>query len=70
MLKRADLRARILPLADEGREALETYGTPAQRLELLGELSREMWLLAAKPLPDYLRSEIPVAVFVRETGRR
>ena len=66
MLNRAELRARILPLADEGREDLEVYGTPAQRLELVGELSREMWLLGAKDMPRYRRSEIPVKVILRE----
>jgi hypothetical protein len=70
MLKRAELRARILPLAREGREDGKVFGTPGQRLALIEELTREMWALARKPVPEYPRSEIPVKVFVREKARK
>ncbi len=69
MLNRAELRARILPLRDEGGPTSYVYGTPAQRLALLDELTREMWLLGAKPLPTYRRSEIPVKNFSRDEER-
>ena len=69
-MKRAELHARILPLADEGREDHKVYGTAAQRLALVEELTREMWLLGGKDLPAYQRSEIPLKVFWSRQPRK
>ena len=65
MLNRADLRARVFPLAHEVREESAGYATPDQRLALVAELTREMWALSGRELPAYSRSEIPVQIFSR-----
>jgi hypothetical protein len=41
---------------------MSDYLTPAQRLQLLEDLTREAWMLSGRPIPGYSRSEIPVVL--------
>lgn len=62
MLNRAEIRARIFPLAQEGREDPTAFASVDERLALVGELTREMWALSGWEIPAYSRAEIPVVV--------
>ena len=62
MLNRAEIRARVFPLAQEGREDPTAYASPEERLALVGELTREMWAQMGWEIPTYSRSEIRAVV--------
>jgi hypothetical protein len=62
MQNRANLRARVVPLAEEGREDVSAYGSAEERLALVAELTREMWELRGWEIPTYSRAEIPVVI--------
>lgn len=62
MLNRANLRARVIPLAEEGREDVNGYGSADERLALVADLTREMWELGGWGIPTYARADIPVVI--------
>ncbi len=62
MQKRAAIRARAFPLGHAQADDLSAYTTPAERLELLEDLTREMWALSKRELPTYTRGQIPIVV--------
>ena len=54
------MTVRVVPLnSDEAGDA-RVGGTPAERLALLNELSRRMWMLTKRPMPSYSRETMPV----------
>lgn len=56
------MTARVVPLrSDEAGEA-RVAGTAEERLALVNELSRRVWMLTGRPVPSYTRATIPVAV--------
>jgi hypothetical protein len=54
------MTARVVPLRSDDAGDGRVSGTPAERLELLAELSRRMWALTLRPFPSYTRSTMPV----------
>lgn len=54
------MTARIVPLRSDEAGDARVGGTVAERLALVGELSRRMWLLTKQPLPTYTRQTMPV----------
>ena len=56
------MTVRVVPLhsdeAGDGRVA----GTVAERLALVGKLSRDVWALTKRPVPTYSRRTMPVRV--------
>jgi hypothetical protein len=57
---RRDMTVRIVPLHSDAASDARVDGTVAERLALVGELSRRMWVLTKRPLPSYTRRTIPV----------
>lgn len=57
---RRKMTARIVPLRSDEAGDARVGGTVAERLALVGELSRRMWLLTKQPLPTYTRQTMPV----------
>jgi hypothetical protein len=56
------MTARVVPLASEEAGDARVGGTAAERLALVGELSRRMWALTKRPIPSYTRKTMPVRV--------
>jgi hypothetical protein len=54
--------ARILCLGDPQVEDLSASTTVAERLAMVGLLSRRMWELTGRPIPVYAREEMPTRV--------
>lgn len=57
---RSRMTARVVPLRSDAASDGRVAGTPAERLELLAELSRRMWALTGHPQPSYDRASMPV----------
>lgn len=57
---RTRMTARVVPLRSDAAGDGRVAGTPAERLELLAELSRRMWALTGRPRPSYDRGAMPV----------
>lgn len=67
---RKDMTARVVPLDSAEADRPPVPPTVVERLALLADLSREAWALTGRPLPEYARSEMPVAVStLAEQGR-
>jgi len=56
------MRARLFPLGSKTDDDLSSCTTPADRLSLVADLSREAWALSKREMPAYARSELPVTV--------
>jgi len=56
------MTARVVPLYSEEAGDARVGGTVAERLALVGELSRRMWALTKRPWPSYTRRTMPVKV--------
>ena len=54
------MTARVVPLRSDEASDARVGGTPAERLELLRDLSRRMWALTKLPMPSYSRGSMPV----------
>lgn len=64
------MRARVVPLSSREAGDARVVGTPAERVALVAELSRQAWALTGRPLPSYTRATMPVRVTsLRESGR-
>jgi hypothetical protein len=61
-VNRAAIRARVFPLGERKVNDLSADTTPAERLALLADLTRETWALSNREIPVYARSEMPVTV--------
>lgn len=70
MQNRAAIRARAFPLEHPSGDDLSTCTTPAERLELVENLTREAWALSKRELPTYARAQIPVVVLHRISARK
>ena len=57
---RSKMTARIVPLRSDEAGDARVGGTVAERVALVGELSRRMWALTGQPLPSYTRATMPV----------
>ena len=63
--RRAARRAvpvRVFRLGEKPGDDLSASTTPAERLDMMDELSRRMWELSGRPRPSYTRSTMPVRV--------
>ena len=56
------MTARIVPLRSDEAGDARVGGTAAERLALVGELSRRAWALTKRPIPTYTRRTIPVVL--------
>lgn len=56
------MTARVVPLGSDEAGDARVGGTAAERLALVGELSRRMWALTKRPIPSYTRKTMPVRV--------
>jgi len=54
------MTARVVPLRSDEAGDSRVGGTAAERLVLVGELSRRAWALSKRPLPTYTRQTMPV----------
>lgn len=54
--------ARVYRLGEEPGEDVSSGTTAEQRLGMVWELTARMWLLTGRPLPTYVRSEMPIVV--------
>lgn len=54
------MTARIVPLGSDEAADARVGGTVAERLALVGVLSRRMWDLTKRPVPTYTRLTMPV----------
>jgi hypothetical protein len=54
------MTARVVPLRSDEAADGRVGGTVAERLALVGELSRRMWALTKRPMPSYTRETMPV----------
>jgi hypothetical protein len=54
------MTVRIVPLRSDEAGDARVDGTAGERLALLKELSRRMWVLGRKPTPSYTRRTMPV----------
>jgi hypothetical protein len=52
-------RARVVRLTDAVSDDLSATTTAAERVEMVGLLSRRMWEISGRPMPSYARSETP-----------
>lgn len=59
---RSHMTARIVPLQSDDAGDGRVGGTAAERLALVGELSRRAWVLTKQPLPSYTRQTMPVRI--------
>ena len=59
---RANLPVHIYRLGEEPPDDLLATTTPAQRLEMVAELSARVFEIAGHPAPSYARKDIPVRV--------
>ncbi len=59
---------RTFPLGGEPSDDISRYTTATERLAMMWPLSRNAWLLAGRPLPDYARHSVPGRV-MRPAGR-
>jgi hypothetical protein len=57
---RSRITARVVPLRSDEAGDGRVGGTAAERLALVGELSRRAWALTKQPLPCYTRQTMPV----------
>ncbi|HUO51577.1 MAG TPA: hypothetical protein VMT93_03585 [Gemmatimonadaceae bacterium] len=53
---------RIYRLGEEPPDDLSAQTTAAERIEMVWELSRRMWELTGKPIPQYDRAHMPVRI--------
>ena len=60
--KRRAMTVRQVPLRSDAAGDGRVGGTAEERLKLLEELSREMWIQTGRPFPKYTRAEMPVRV--------
>jgi len=54
------MTACVVPLGSDEAGDGRVGGTVAERLALVGELSRRMWALTKRPMPSYTRETMPV----------
>lgn len=57
--------ARVVRLGDASDDDLSGVLGPAERVELVGTLSRRMWELTGRPFPSYTRADMPGRVVRR-----
>lgn len=69
MQNRAAIRARAFPLNHASTDDLSDCTSPAERLELVGDLTREAWALAKLEMPTYARGQIPVVIRYRNPAK-
>ena len=62
---RPPVHARVFRLGHEPSDDLTQLSSPEQRLEMLLVLSRRMWELTGRPVPQYSRSAMPVRLVQR-----
>jgi hypothetical protein len=60
--KRREMTVRVVPLQSAAAGDGRVGGTADERLKLLEELSRQMWIQTGRPFPTYTRAEMPVRV--------
>ena len=53
------MTARVVPLRSDEASDGRVEASAAERVALVGELSRRMWELSKRPFPSYSRSSIP-----------
>jgi hypothetical protein len=53
------MTARVVPLRSDEAGDGRVGGSVAERLALVGELSRRMWALTKRPMPSYTRETMP-----------
>jgi hypothetical protein len=66
---RATWPIRAFDLSDEPSDDLSDLTTPAERLGMMKELAESAWRLAGRPLPSYLRHDIPGRLFDKGEAR-
>lgn len=69
MQPRSAIRARAFPLDHASADDLSDCTSPAERLELVGDLTREAWALAKREIPTYARNKIPVVILTRHPSK-
>jgi hypothetical protein len=62
---RTDWFAQAYRLADAPGDDLSASTTPAERFEMVAELSARMWELTGNATPSYTRKTIPVHVVLK-----
>lgn len=62
---RANWPVRILAHGEETGDDLSASTTPEERIEMVWDLSRRMWLLTGRPLPHTARKDLPVRIIHR-----
>ena len=55
-------RRAVYRLGEEPRDDLLARTTAAERIEMVWELSRRMWELTGKAIPEYDRAHMPVRI--------
>jgi hypothetical protein len=59
------MTVRIVPLGSREAGDARVGGTPAERLRLVARLSEALWVRTGRPLPNYTRATMPVALGTR-----
>lgn len=59
---RRRMTARVVPLSSSEAADPRTGGTLAERLAAVSALSAEAWRLSGRPLPQYTRATMPIAI--------
>ncbi len=54
------MTVRIVPLRSDEAGDHRVGGTPDERAAAVTELTMEVWRLARRPFPTYVRSDMPV----------
>ena len=54
------MTVRVVTLQSNEAGDGRVYGTAAERLAIVADLSRRMWALTRQPVPAYSRSTIPL----------
>ena len=59
---RRDMPVRVRRLQDPDSGDLSAVLDASQRVALVWELSRRMWALTGRPVPQYHRASVPVRI--------
>ena len=59
---RSDWPVRILRLEDSFEPSIATETTAEARIAMMWQLAQDAWAFAGRPIPDYDRSECPIAI--------
>lgn len=60
--RRANLPIQVYRMGEEPGDDLSGCTTPEERIALVWELTRRMWTLAGRGLPDAPRDRLPVRI--------